>query len=89
MQILGAAAFFGEDSSALGDQVSHESQHEIKSKNSGKHDNHVENVAKQKTLADCLGGLKFVVTGTMKALSREQVEDLILQHGGKVVHCFV
>ena len=34
----------------------------------------------------CMQGLKFVVTGVLTHLTREQVEDLVMTYGGKVCH---
>ncbi|KAH9699376.1 Replication factor C subunit 1 [Citrus sinensis] len=33
---------------------------------------------------DCLGGLTFVISGTLDSLEREEAEDLIKRHGGRV-----
>lgn len=40
--------------------------------------------AKPKGNATCLNGLKFVITGVMTAFSREDIEDLVLSHDGKI-----
>ncbi|KAK4482759.1 hypothetical protein RD792_009927 [Penstemon davidsonii] len=34
--------------------------------------------------ADCLNGLTFVISGTLDSLEREEAEDLIKRHGGRV-----
>ncbi|KAK6163660.1 hypothetical protein DH2020_000524 [Rehmannia glutinosa] len=34
--------------------------------------------------ADCLDGLTFVISGTLDSLEREEAEDLIKRHGGRV-----
>ncbi|KAL6966691.1 replication factor C subunit 1 [Sarracenia purpurea var. burkii] len=34
--------------------------------------------------ADCLAGLTFVISGTLDSLEREEAEDLIKRHGGRV-----
>lgn len=34
---------------------------------------------------DSLAGLKFVITGTLPTMKRDEVKDLIVQHGGSVV----
>ncbi|KAL8154305.1 hypothetical protein V2J09_012065 [Rumex salicifolius] len=35
-------------------------------------------------VADCLAGLTFVISGTLDSLEREEAEDLIKRHGGRV-----
>ncbi|KAI3450784.1 hypothetical protein Pfo_007449 [Paulownia fortunei] len=34
--------------------------------------------------ADCLDGLTFVISGTLDSLEREEAEDLVKRHGGRV-----
>jgi len=35
-------------------------------------------------IADCLSNLSFVITGVMSAFSREDIEDIVKNHDGKV-----
>ena len=36
------------------------------------------------TAAQPLDGLTFVITGTLPTMSRQQAQELIIEHGGKV-----
>jgi BRCT domain type II-containing protein len=38
-----------------------------------------------KGMPQCLDGLKFVVTGIMDHFGREQIDNLVLQYGGKIM----